>query len=101
MKKLYYNPIEVPVEIRLESRILGVKKQYPCHTGEGPVFLEELFKLAATDSFETVEVKLTPHNQAYYRDTRNPLEAVAVDGWISLKEYKNAGGYLKDKLYGI
>ncbi len=101
MKKLYYNPIEVPVEIRIESQILGVKKQYPCHTGEGPVFLEELFKLAATDSFETVEVKLTPHNQAYYRDTKNPLKAVAVDGWISLKEYKNAGGYLKDKLNGI
>lgn len=101
MKKLYYNPIEAAEEVRLESRILGVKKQYPCHTGEGPIFLEELFKLAATDCFETVDVRLTPHNQAYYRDTKNPLEVVPVDGWISLKEYKNAGGYLKDKLNGI
>ena len=45
--------------------------------------MEELFRLAATDSFEIVEVNLTPHNQAYYRDSKNPLEQVPVEGWIS------------------
>lgn len=59
--------------------------------------MEELFKLAATDSFDIVEVKLTPHNQAYYRDSKNPLEQVPVEGWISLKDYKNGDDYLKDK----
>lgn len=97
MKKLFYNPIEHPVAVKLESKVLGVNKQYEPYTGEGPVGMDELFKLATTDSFESVEVKLTPHNQAYYRDSKNPLEQVPVEGWISLKDYKNGGDYLKDK----
>lgn len=101
MKKLFYNPIEHPVAVKLESTVLGVKKQYEPNAGGGPVGMEELFKLAATDSFEIVEVKLTQHNQAYYRDSKNPLEQVPVDGWISLKDYKNGGGYLKDRTITI
>ena len=97
MKKLFYNPIEHPVAIKLESKILGVNKQYEPNVVGGPVSMEELFKLAATDSFDKVEVKLTAHNQAYYRDSKNPLEQVPVEGWISLKGYKNGGGYLKDR----
>ena len=92
MKKLFYNPIEHPVAIKLESKILGVNKQYEPNVVGGPVSMEELFKLAATDSFDKVEVKLTAHNQAYYRDSKNPLEQVPVEGWISLKDYKNGGG---------
>lgn len=98
MKKLFYNPIEHPVAIKLESKILGVNKQYEPNVVGGPVSMEELFKLAATDSFDKVEVKLTAHNQAYYRDSKNPLEQVPVEGWISLKDYKNGGGYLKDRI---
>ena len=98
MKKLFYNPIEHPVAVKLESKILGVNKQYEPNVVGGPVSMEELFKLAATDSFDKVEVKLTAHNQAYYRDSKNPLEQVPVEGWISLKDYKNGGGYLKDRI---
>ena len=98
MKKLFYNPIEHPVAIKLESKILGVNKQYEPNVVGGPVSMEELFKLAATDSFDKGEVKLTAHNQAYYRDSKNPLEQVPVEGWISLKDYKNGGGYLKDRI---
>ncbi len=101
MKKLFYNPIEHPVVVKLESRVLGVNKQYEPNAGEGPSSMDELFKLASTDSFDKVEVKLTPHNQAYYRDTKNPLEQVPVDGWISLKDYKNGGGYMKDRTITI
>lgn len=101
MKKIFYNPIEHPVAIKLESKVLGVNKQYEPYTGEGSIVMEELFKLAATDSFDIVEVKLTPHNQAYYRDSKNPLEQVPVEGWISLKDYKNGGGYLKDRTITI
>ena len=74
MKKLFYNPIEHPVVVKLESRVLGVNKQYEPNAGEGPSSMDELFKLASTDSFDKVEVKLTPHNQAYYRDTKNPMD---------------------------
>lgn len=101
MKKLFYNPKEHPVVVKLESRVLGVNKQYEPNAGEGPSSMDELFKLASTDSFDKVEVKLTPHNQAYYRDTKNPLEQVPVDGWISLKDYKNGGGYMKDRTITI
>lgn len=97
MKKLFYNPIEHPVAVKLESKVLGVNKQYEPNAGEGPGSMDELFKLAATDSFDKVEVKLTSHNQAYYRDSKNPLMQVSVNGWISLKDYKNGCGYLKDR----
>ena len=85
MKKLFYNPIEHPIAVKLESKALGVNKQYEPNAGEGPGSMDELFKLAATDSFDKVEVKLTAHNQAYYRDSKNPLEQIPVEGWISLK----------------
>lgn len=97
MKKLFYNPMELPEAVLLESKILGVSKKYECHTGEGPVWMKELFKLAATDSFEKVEVLLSDHNQAYYRNSKNPFEQVSVVGWISLKDYKNGGGYTNDR----
>ena len=45
MKKLFYNPIEHPVAVKLESKVLGVNKQYEPYTGEGPVGMDELFKL--------------------------------------------------------
>lgn len=92
MKKLFYNPIEHPVAVKLESRVLGVNKEYEPNAGGGPGSIDELFKLAATDSFDTVEVKFTAHNQAYYRDSKNPFEQVPVEGWVSLKDYKNGGG---------
>lgn len=97
MKKLFYNPSELPVAARLESSLLGVHKEYECYNGEGPVWMDELFRLAATTTFDKVEVKLTAHNQAYYRDSKNPLEQVPVEGWVSLKDYKDGGGYLKDR----
>jgi len=97
MKKLFYNPIEHPIAVKLESKVLGVNKQYEPNAGEGPGSMDELFKFAATDSFDKVEVKLTAHNQAYYRDSKNPLEQIPVEGWISLKDYKNGGGYMKDR----
>ncbi|MDE7082575.1 MAG: hypothetical protein K2O89_02570 [Clostridia bacterium] len=97
MRKLFYNPAEVPVEVILESRILGFKKRYVCLSGGGPMWMEELFKLAATDTFDNVQVYLTSHNQAYYRDSYSPLEKVPAEGWVSLKNCKNGGGYLKDR----
>lgn len=87
----------MPVAVILQSKILGVSKEYQCHTGEGPVWMDELFKLAATNSFEKVEVLLSSNNQAYYRNSKNPFEKIPVDGWISLKDYKNGGGYANDK----
>ena len=96
MKKIYYNPAELPVAVRLQSSLLGVNKEYECHTGEGPVWMDELFKLAATTTFDKVEVKLSAHNEAYYRD-KTTLQKVQLEGWISLKDYKNGGGYLNDK----
>ena len=98
MKILYYNPIEMPAEVCLESKILGIKKQYHCSAPSGPVDMDELFRLASTDTFDTVDVLLTSHNEAYYRKTKKSIQQEVVDGWVSLKEYKNGGGYLKDRI---
>ena len=98
MKILYYNPIEMPAEVCLESKILGIKKQYHCSAPSGPVDMDELFRLASTDTFDKVDVLLTSHNEAYYRKTKKSAQKEVVDGWVSLKEYKNGGGYLKDRI---
>lgn len=97
MKILFYNPLEIPIEVRLVSKILGVDKQYQCSTGDGPVYLDELFRLAATETFDEVNVLLSQHNEAYYRKTKTSAQKIEIDGWVSLKEYKNGGGYLNDK----
>ena len=101
MNKLFYNPTEIPEAVRLESKLLGVNKQYECFSGQGPVWMSELFKLAATDSFDKVEVLLTAHNQAYYRNRKNPAEKTTVVGWVSLKDYKDSGGYLNDRYHKV
>lgn len=97
MKVLFYNPSEIPTEVILISKILGVDRQYTCSNGGGPVYMEELFKLAATATFDEVKVLLTAHNEAYYRLTKSAAKKVEINGWISLKEFKNGGGYLNDK----
>lgn len=97
MKILYYNPSEMPTEVILISKILGIEKQYLSNTGEGPVNMDELFRLAATETFDDVKVLLTSHNEAYYRKTKTSAQKIDTCGWISLKEFKNGGGYLSDK----
>lgn len=89
--------MEIPTEVILISRILGIDKHYQCDVGDGPVDMEELFKLAATETFDEVKVLLTPHNEAYYRKTKTSVQKVEINGWVSLKEYRNGGGYLNDK----
>ncbi len=96
MKVLFYNPIELPSEVHLISKVLGVDKKYRSEDGNGPVHMDELFRLAATDTFDDVKVLLTAHNEAYYRRTKKSAQKEVVDGWVSLKEYKNGGGYLDD-----
>ena len=97
MKNLFYNPSEMPTEAILISKILGIDKHYQCSTGDGPVHMDELFKLAATETFDEVKVLLTQHNEAYYRKTKTSAQKFEINGWISLKEYRNGGGYLNDK----
>ncbi len=101
MKVLYYNPLELPKEIQLTSKILGIDKTYRSEDGNGPVYMEELFRLAAADSFDDVKVLLTANNEAYYRKTKKSTQKVAVDGWVSLKEYRNGGGYHNDKVSSL
>ena len=53
--------------------------------------------LAALDSFNIVQVYLTSSNGAYIKNKKQDPVGKNVQGWISLKEYHNGGGYLKDK----
>lgn len=97
MKKLFYNPIEVPGEIHIVSKCFGVDIKYtPFDSNGQPVQLGELFELAKIKCFEEVKVYFSKHNQAYIRQTgRNTKEEVV--GWVSLKGMKNGGGYFDDK----
>lgn len=98
MKKLYYNPIEMPLKVHIVAKCFGVDMtdEEPFHTGI-PCYMEPLFELAKIDCFDEVEVYVTSHNGAYIRDTKKPMERTEVTGWVSLKNVRNGGGYLEDK----
>ena len=98
MKKMYYNPIEMPVRIKIVSKCFNVDVEYipevtshnyPCH-------FDDLFLLAYSSCFDEVAVYVTEHEQAYIRKTKNsPKEH--LKGWVSLKGVVDGGGYLNDK----
>ena len=78
--------------------------EYEPSAAEGkPVYFDDLYLFAKNRYFDSVQVFLTSHNEAYYRDSKNPIEKVPVTGWVDLCDYKKGGGYLDDKtgLYGI
>ena len=99
MKYLYYNPIEFPAKIRIKSQRLGIDVEYTPRNANNdqPVSFRSLFEHAAMDDIDDVQVYLTPHEQAYWKNEKNDSVGTRITGWISLKEYKNGGGYREDK----
>lgn len=97
MKRLYYNPLEIPnriVLIKGDTRIeLSNQNDYTDdRLTESICYLKDLFKVL--DDYDDVLVSLTSHNQAYYWKNN---ETVTVAGEVSLKEFSNGGGYMNDK----
>lgn len=102
MRKLYYNPIELPAKVHIISKCFGVDVIYEQPYGENaPIFIADLYKLAQLDAFDEVAVYLTLNNDAYYRENRRPFNKYFALGWISLKESRHGGGYLEDKYFDI
>jgi hypothetical protein len=100
MKYLYYNPIEPAEKIRIKSRCFEIDTEYEPWASDlcdKPVYIDELFKLAALDCFENVQVYLTTHCGAYWKNKKAAFVGTRITGWVSLKEYKNGGGYLEDQ----
>ena len=99
MKKLYYNPFEIPEKIKIKSVAFGIDVEYSSDDSEGkPVGFDDLFDFAKNRYFDSVQVFLTPHDEAYYRDSNFPHQKVEVTGWVELCDFKKGGGYLDDKL---
>ncbi len=97
MKYLYYNPIERPLAIKLKSCALGIdltiiNDEYP----EKVRAIEDLFLLYKTRYFDEVSIQLGKRNCAYYKNKKSGIEKFPITGWINLKDFKNAGGYLND-----
>lgn len=100
MKRLYYNPLEPAAKIRIKSRCFEIDTEYePCNSDsyDKPAFIHDLFKLAALDCFDDVQVYLTSHEQAYWKSKKAAFVGTRITGWVSLKEYKDGGGYLEDQ----
>lgn len=98
MKQLYYNPIELPEKIRIKSSCFNINVEYAPQESDGkPVFLQELFYLSKSESFDAVEVYLTSHNAAYIKTGKKATIGTRISGWVSLKKYGNGGGYLEDQ----
>lgn len=98
MKYLYYNPYELPTKIKICSSCFNLDTEYFSDEIDGkPIYFDELFKIAALDFFDDVQVLLTSHNGAYIKDSKKALVGTTISGWISLKEYRNGGGWLSDK----
>lgn len=93
MKTLFYNSIELPAEVHIVSECFGIDITYePMGDPDHPAWMSELFNLAKCDTFEEVAVRLTKHNEGYTRKSKF-AEREEVNGWISLKEVRNGGGY--------
>lgn len=98
MKYLYYNPYEYPVEIKIKSNALKIDETIDWNkTPERVRSIDDLFTLQNSNYFEEISIKLTAHNEAYYKTTKKDTEKYPVTGWINLKDFKDAGGYLNDK----
>ena len=97
MKYLLYNPYEPVSKIHIRSKCFGIDLEYGGHeAGEKPVFVDKLFELAKLDCFDDVRVYFSEHNEAFYKNKKTDLYRTSITGWVSLKEYKNGGGYLDD-----
>ena len=95
MKKLYYNPIEMPLSIKLISKTGEVREISEQKDPTELIPLDYLFD--SIEDYKDILVKLTSHNEAYYpKHNGKGYERVPVKGEISLKEYVNGGGYLED-----
>lgn len=98
MKYMFYNPIELPEKVHIVSMCFGIDMTYDVSESNGkPVYFEQLFLLAQSESFDKVEIYLTSHNGAYYKKSKKAIEGFALTGWTDLKAYRNGGGYLEDK----
>lgn len=99
MKTLYYNPIEIPEKVRVKSKGFNIDIEYETMYANDnlPVYIDDIFDLAKIKFFESVEVYLTNHNDAYYKKSKQATIGYAINGWVSLKEYKNGGGLFDDK----
>lgn len=98
MKKLFYNPIEIPEKFRIKSAAFGIDVEYTPETSGGkPIYFDDLYDIAENRYFDSIQVFVTTHEETYYRDTKNPMEKVPLTGWIDLCDYKKGGGYLDDK----
>lgn len=102
MKYLYYNPMELPVKIHIVSKAFEIDKIYEepfsDMTFNGYSF-DELFNMAKCDCFDEVSVYFTSHNDAYIKQSKKSLSRELITGWVNLKQVKNGGGYLEDRLF--
>lgn len=98
MKQLYYNPMEVPEKIRIKSSCFNIDVEYLAWESDGkPIHMDDLFDLAKSRAFESVEVYLTSHNESYVKDSKKAVVGTFITGWVSLLNIGNGGGYLEDK----
>ncbi len=98
MNRLYYNPIEPPEKIRVKSSCSNIDVEYfPWDSNGLPIYMDQLFDLAKSKDYETVQVYLTSHNEAYIKANKTSSIGIKASGWINLEEYENGGGYREDK----
>lgn len=101
MKKLYYNPLETPNTARFISKEQSIDVTLhpydaPC---EYPFFFEDMFSAIKRGEFDNIIVTVTSHEGCYYPEKVSEYlyKRVPVIGEISLLDFSNGGGYLKDK----
>ena len=100
-KRLYYNPIELPSSIKFvkDNKVWEITEDNCFESKEinnPPLYLDQLFK--EKEQYDNIIVELCSHNEAYYWSKKNGEDVlVPVSGEISLYDFSDGGGYLKDK----
>lgn len=105
LPKLFYNPEEAPKKIQFfkDGTVITLSEDnyFQCPEAPSlPAHLDSLFKVI--EDFDDIIVVLTAHNEAYYWSKgEHEDERTSVVGEISLKAFRNGGGYLKDNHISI
>lgn len=93
MQYLYYKKDEMPLMVRIINRSLGIDMKYYPYDGKlHPANnMLELFSIAESKVYDDVQIYISKRLQAYSKYKKKSLVGYKIEGWISLREYKNGG----------
>ena len=98
--KLYFNPFEIPEKIHFISTARKTDITFDAQhlPSDYPAWFDDLFKAIKKGDYDEIIVTVSAHEGCYYpkRIGTGLYKRMPLVGEISLSQFSNGGGYLKD-----